>query len=258
MTEAIGPRRGQRVLEVGTGSGYQAAVLAELVGEVYTVELLPELAESAKKRVERLGYRNVHVKAGDGYLGWPEKGPFDAVIVTCGATEVPRPLFEQLKPGGKMVIPVGEAGQMQRWSSPWVRRDKCRPCASLLRGRTASARCETYCPCVLCPYAGPGRPRESEGQLFFTHLIGRRSKTQQRNCALCGDGNSTCHLSLPVPKKKPTGQEMDQQYDELHKTYDAEAFPTLKEQHRSFDRQHKPLPAILRSSGLFQEFPILP
>jgi protein-L-isoaspartate(D-aspartate) O-methyltransferase len=113
MTEAIGPRRGQRVLEVGTGSGYQAAVLAELVGEVYTVELLPELAEAAKKRLARLGYRNVHVKASDGYLGWPDKGPFDAVVVTCGAKEVPRPLFEQLKPGGKMVIPVGEPGEDQ-------------------------------------------------------------------------------------------------------------------------------------------------
>src|SRR5262249_17175191 len=113
MTEAIGARPGQRVLEVGTGSGYQAAVLAELVGEVYTVELLPELAAAADKRLTRLGYRNVHVKAGDGYLGWPDKGPFDAVVVTCGAKEVPRPLFEQLKPGGKIVIPVGEPWQVQ-------------------------------------------------------------------------------------------------------------------------------------------------
>jgi protein-L-isoaspartate(D-aspartate) O-methyltransferase len=113
MTEVIGTRPGQRVLEVGTGSGYQAAVLAELVGEVYTIEVLPELAAAANKRLTRLGYRNVHVKAGDGYLGWPDQGPFDAVVVTCGAKEVPRPLFEQLKEGGKMVIPVGEAGAVQ-------------------------------------------------------------------------------------------------------------------------------------------------
>jgi protein-L-isoaspartate(D-aspartate) O-methyltransferase len=113
MTEAICPRPGQRVLEVGTGSGYQAAVLAELVGEVYTVELLPELAAAAGKRLARLGYRNMHVKTGDGYLGWPDKGPFDAVVVTCGAKEMPRPLFEQLKPGGKMIIPLGEEGEEQ-------------------------------------------------------------------------------------------------------------------------------------------------
>jgi protein-L-isoaspartate(D-aspartate) O-methyltransferase len=108
MTELIEPRPGQRVLEIGTGSGYQAAVLAELVGEVYTIELLRPLADSARQRLERLGYRNVHVKAGDGYKGWPEKAPFDAVVVTCGAAEVPEPLFEQLKEGGRMVIPVGD------------------------------------------------------------------------------------------------------------------------------------------------------
>jgi protein-L-isoaspartate(D-aspartate) O-methyltransferase len=107
MTEVIDPQPGQRVLEVGTGSGYQAAVLAELVGEVYTIELLPTLAEQARARLERLGYRNVHVRQGDGYLGWPEAAPFDAVVVTCGADHMPEPLFAQLKPGGTLVIPVG-------------------------------------------------------------------------------------------------------------------------------------------------------
>ncbi|MCI0460704.1 MAG: protein-L-isoaspartate(D-aspartate) O-methyltransferase [Gemmataceae bacterium] len=113
MTEVADPQPGQRVLEIGTGSGYQAAVLAELAGEVYTIELLPELAEQARKRLERLGYSNVHVKAGDGYQGWPEKGPFDSIVVTCGAKEVPEPLFEQLKEGGKLVIPVGGPNEEQ-------------------------------------------------------------------------------------------------------------------------------------------------
>src|SRR5262245_11717614 len=109
MTEAIDPRPGQRVLEIGTGSGYQAAVFSELVGEVYTIELLPTLANEARIRLERLGYHNVHVRAGDGFYGWPEAAPFDAVVVTCGADHVPEALFEQLKPGAKMVIPVGPA-----------------------------------------------------------------------------------------------------------------------------------------------------
>ncbi len=107
MTEAIDPKRGHKVLEVGTGSGYQAAVLAELVGEVYTIELLHELADQASKTLQRLGYKNVKVRAGDGYLGWPDAAPFDAIVVTCGADHVPEPLFKQLKPGGKLIIPVG-------------------------------------------------------------------------------------------------------------------------------------------------------
>lgn len=108
MTEESRPKAEHKVLEVGTGSGYQAAVLAELVKDVYTIELVPELAKEAKDRLERLGYKNVHAKAGDGYKGWAEAGPFDAVVVTCGADHVPDPLFEQLKPGGVLVIPVGK------------------------------------------------------------------------------------------------------------------------------------------------------
>ena len=108
MTQEARPRPEHRVLEVGTGSGYQAAVLAELVKEVYTIELVPALAEQAEGRLKRLGYKNVHAKAGDGYKGWPEAAPFDAVVVTCGADHVPDPLFEQLKPGGVLVIPVGK------------------------------------------------------------------------------------------------------------------------------------------------------
>ncbi len=95
------------MLEVGTGSGYQAAVLAELVQQVYTIEIVEPLAAAARLRLKRLGYDNVHVRTGDGYQGWPEHAPFDAVVVTAGATHIPPPLAEQLKPGGRMVIPVG-------------------------------------------------------------------------------------------------------------------------------------------------------
>lgn len=108
MTEAANPQPNHRVLEVGTGSGYQAAVLADLVAEVYTIELDRELAKDASERLQRLGYRTVQARQGDGYLGWPEAAPFDAILVTCGADHVPGPLFEQLKPGGKLVIPVGQ------------------------------------------------------------------------------------------------------------------------------------------------------
>ncbi len=108
MTEQVRPKPSDRVLEVGTGSGYQAAILAELVSEIYSIEIVEPLAKSAEATLQRLGYKNVHVKVGDGYKGWPEKGPFDAIIVTCAPDKVPQPLVDQLKDDGRMVIPVGE------------------------------------------------------------------------------------------------------------------------------------------------------
>jgi protein-L-isoaspartate(D-aspartate) O-methyltransferase len=107
MTELLELKGNEKVLEIGTGSGYQAAVLAELAKEVYTIEIIESLASMAKKRLSELGYRNIHVKAGDGYLGWPEAAPFDAIIVTAAPDHIPKPLLEQLKEGGRMVVPVG-------------------------------------------------------------------------------------------------------------------------------------------------------
>jgi protein-L-isoaspartate(D-aspartate) O-methyltransferase len=111
MTEALGLRGGEKVLEVGTGSGYQAAVLAEIAGHVYTIEIVAPLAERARQDLARLGYRNVQVRSGDGYLGWPEAAPFDAIIVTAAAPKIPEPLLAQLEDGGRLVIPVGEESQ---------------------------------------------------------------------------------------------------------------------------------------------------
>lgn len=107
MTQVLKLKEHDRVLEVGTGSGYQAAILGQIVDTVYTIEIVEALAFTAKNRLSALGYANIEVKAGDGYLGWPDKGPFDAIIVTAGAEEVPEPLLKQLKEGGRMIIPVG-------------------------------------------------------------------------------------------------------------------------------------------------------
>lgn len=111
MTEAARLKPSDRVLEIGTGSGYQAAILARIVKEVYTIEIVKPLAQSAKERLEKLGYKNIVVKHGDGYQGWPEYAPFDAIIVTAAPSEIPQELVKQLNTGGRMVVPVGSVFQ---------------------------------------------------------------------------------------------------------------------------------------------------
>ncbi|MBI2925510.1 MAG: protein-L-isoaspartate(D-aspartate) O-methyltransferase [Verrucomicrobia bacterium] len=113
MTEKLDPKPTDKVLEIGTGSGYQAAILSALVAEVYTIEIVEPLAKRAEADLRRLGYKNVKVRAGDGYKGWPEAAPFDAIIVTCAPDHIPQPLIDQLKEGGRMIIPVGETSWNQ-------------------------------------------------------------------------------------------------------------------------------------------------
>jgi len=122
MTKALDLSLEDMVLEIGTGSGYQAAILAEIVREVYSIEVIPGLGEAARERLEKMGYKNISVKIGDGYEGWPEKAPFDGVIVTCAPEKIPKSLIDQLDKGGRMIIPVGEKRGIQKLVL--IRKDK--------------------------------------------------------------------------------------------------------------------------------------
>jgi protein-L-isoaspartate(D-aspartate) O-methyltransferase len=113
MTELLAPEKRHRVLEIGTGSGYQAAILGQLAGEVYSMEIVPELAQSAAAKLRELGYLNITVRHGDGYLGWPERAPFDRIILTAAPPEIPRALIDQLANGGQLVAPTGPPGDQQ-------------------------------------------------------------------------------------------------------------------------------------------------
>jgi protein-L-isoaspartate(D-aspartate) O-methyltransferase len=141
MTELLELKPGDRALEIGTGSGYQAAVLAEIVDDVFTVEIIPALAQSAKARLERLGYDDVHCLEADGYHGWEEHAPFDAIIVTAAASHVPPALIAQLRVGGRMITPVG--------ATPWSQN-----LVLITKGEEGSVRTRTLIPVRFVPFTG--------------------------------------------------------------------------------------------------------
>jgi protein-L-isoaspartate(D-aspartate) O-methyltransferase len=142
MTEALKLRPGARVLEIGTGSGYQAAILNELTPDVFTIEIVEPLAKRAAERLARLGYKTVRCKQDDGYFGWQERAPFDGIIVTCAAGHVPPPLYQQLAPGGRMVIPIGQPGMYQQLKV--ITKDT----------KTGQPRYETICGVAFVPMVG--------------------------------------------------------------------------------------------------------
>jgi protein-L-isoaspartate(D-aspartate) O-methyltransferase len=150
MTERLEPKPTDRVLEIGTGSGYQAAVLAGLVAEVYTIEIISDLAQRAAADLKRLGCTNVHVRAGDGYQGWAEAAPFDGIIVTCAPERVPQPLIDQLKDGGRMIIPVGPA-----WNQELV----------LLRKRNGKLEQQAVLPVSFVPMTGEAKGRDKDWKI---------------------------------------------------------------------------------------------
>jgi len=149
MTEALSLRGGEKVLEIGTGSGYQTAILAELAGEVFSIERIPALAEEARRRLALLGYGNVNVRVGDGTLGWPEEAPFDRIIVTGGLPDLPDTLWEQLAEGGRLVAPIG--GRYDQYLWVYVKEG----------GRR---RRRALCPCTFVPIIGArGWPEDRGG-----------------------------------------------------------------------------------------------
>ncbi len=186
MTEAIDPQPTDKVLEIGTGSGYQAAVLSGLVKEVYTIEIVDALGKRAAETLKRLHYDNVHAKVGDGYLGWPEHAPFDKIIVTCSPEKVPKALTDQLKEGGRMVIPVGERYQQTLY---------------LLKKSKGKLVSESLLPIIFVPMTGaaeekrvkkpdPKNPRIVNGD--FARTIGDTSQAAgwhyQRQAEVVRDG----------------------------------------------------------------------